>query len=120
MWRPAPFGTWNYAVVHAHGPLRVIEDRTWLREFVERLTNQHEAGGSHPWKVTDAPAGYIDELLGSIVGLEMPVNRMVGKWKVSQNSPVRDQEAVVEGLLQENRESGAAMAHLVRPTRTRR
>ncbi len=58
--------TWNYAIVHAHGPLRVIEDRHWLRELVERLTNRHEAGRRDPWKVTDAPADFIDQQLGAI------------------------------------------------------
>jgi transcriptional regulator len=110
--------TWNYAVVHAHGPLRVIEDRSWLREFVERLTNRHEASRSDPWNVTDAPADYLDKQLGAIVGLEMPITRLIGKWKVSQNRPARDQDGVVEGLLQEGRESATAMAGLVRQSRS--
>ncbi|MBI3326671.1 MAG: FMN-binding negative transcriptional regulator [Nitrospinae bacterium] len=106
--------TWNYAVVHAHGPLRVIEDRGWLRTFVETLTNRHEEGRSHPWHVTDAPADYIDQQLGAIIGLEMPITRLIGKWKVSQNRPARDRAGVVEGLLQDGKESGAAMAGLIR------
>src|SRR5262245_37135384 len=93
--------TWYYAVVHAHGPLRVIEDRRWLREFVERLTNRHEASRSAPWKVTDAPAAYIDQQLGAIVGLEMPISQLIGKWKASQNRPAHDQDGVVEGLRHE-------------------
>lgn len=105
--------TWNYAVVHAHGPLRAIEDRRWLRELVERLTNRHEAGRSDPWTVTDAPAAYIDQLLGAIVGLEIPITRLIGKWKVSQNRPAHDQDGVVEGLLREGREAATAMADLV-------
>jgi transcriptional regulator len=110
--------TWNYAVVHAHGPLRVIEDRRWLRGFVERLTNCHEASHSTPWKVTDAPADYLDKQLGAIVGLEMPIARLVGKWKVSQNRPAHDQDGVVQGLLQEGRESATAMAGLLRQSRS--
>ncbi len=106
--------TWNYAIVHAHGPLRVIEDRHWLRELVERLTNRHEAGRRDPWKVTDAPADFIDQQLGAIIGLELPIARLVGKWKTSQNRPARDQDGVVAGLLQEGHESAAAMAELVR------
>ena len=107
----------NNAIVHAHGPLRVIEDRRWLREFVERLTNHHEASRSTPWKVTDAPADYLDKQLGAIVGLEMPIARLLGKWKASQNRPAHDQDGVVEGLLQEGRESATAMAGLVRQSR---
>jgi transcriptional regulator len=110
--------TWNYAVVHAHGPLRAIEDRSWLREFVERLTNRHEASRSAPWKVTDAPAAYIDQQLGAIVGLEMPITRLIGKWKASQNRPAHDQDGVVEGLRHEGRESAMAMAGLVRQSRS--
>jgi len=106
--------TWNYVVVHAHGPLRAIEDRAWLREFVEKLTNRHEAGRPAPWKVTDAPAAYIDELLASIVSLEMPIVRLEGKWKASQNRPASDVNGVVEGLLQAGSESANAMAGIVR------
>jgi transcriptional regulator len=109
--------TWNYAVVHAHGPLRAVEDRAWLRAFVERLTNQHEAGRENPWHVSDAPADYVERQLGAIVGLEMPIARLVGKWKVSQNRPGSDQGGVVEGLVQEGSERAAAMADLVRRAR---
>lgn len=90
--------TWNYAVVHASGPLRIIEDREWLRALVTRLTDRHEAAGDAPWKVTDAPAGYIDNLLGAIVGIEIPITRLTGKWKVSQNRPAADRQGVVHAL----------------------
>jgi len=101
--------TWNYAVVHAHGAIRFIDDRAWLRAFVEKLTNRHEAGRREPWKITDAPSDYIEKQLGAIIGLEITVARLVGKWKVSQNRPVQDRNGVVEGLLQ--------MADLVRHSR---
>jgi transcriptional regulator len=110
--------TWNYVVVHAHGPLRFIDDRAWLRAFVETLTNRHEAGRRDPWKVTDAPADYIDKQLGAIVGLEMPIARLIGKWKVSQNRPASDRAGVVKGLAQEEGQSAAAMADLVRRATT--
>jgi transcriptional regulator len=103
--------TWNYAVVHAHGALRVIEDRAWLRDFVTMLTNRHEAARRDPWQVTDAPADYIDTQLGAIIGLELPITRLVGKWKMSQNRPAHDRAGVVEGL---RNEGGAAIADLVR------
>jgi transcriptional regulator len=109
--------TWNYVVVHAHGPLRVIDDREWLRAFVEKLTNRHEAGRRDPWKVTDAPADYIDTQLGAIIGIEVPLTRLIGKWKVSQNRPAADREGAAEGLRQEGHdEAAAAMADLVRPS----
>jgi transcriptional regulator len=110
--------TWNYAVVHAYGVVRFIDDRTWLRAFVEKLTNRHEAGRRDPWQITDAPAAYIEMQLGAIIGLEIPISRLVGKWKVSQNRPARDREAVADGLLQEGGHSAAAIANLVREPRS--
>jgi transcriptional regulator len=106
--------TWNYAVVHAHGPLRVIDDRAWLRAFVERLTSRHEADRAAPWQVTDAPADYIEGMLGAIVGIEVPVRRLVGKWKVSQNRPAHDRAGVADGLSREGGRDAGAMAELVR------
>ena len=106
--------TWNYAVVHAHGVPRFIDDRAWLRAFVEQLTSRHEARRPEPWKITDAPADYIDKQVGAIIGLEMPIARLIGKWKVSQNRPSQDRDGVVEGLLREGGQAGATMADLVR------
>ncbi len=106
--------TWNYAVVHAHGHLRFIHDPVWLRAHVEDLTHRHEAERPVPWKVTDAPADFIEKMLGAIVGLEIPIARLVGKWKVSQNRSARDREGVVEGLSREDTDPAAAMAGLVR------
>jgi len=106
--------TWNYAVVHAHGALTVIEDRAWLRDFVTGLTDRHEAARPDPWRVTDAPADYIEAQLGAIVGLELRVTRLVGKWKMSQNRPAQDRAGVVDGLQREGGEAGRAIADLVR------
>lgn len=106
--------TWNYAVVHAHGAVRFIDDRAWLRAFVERLTKRHEAARPDPWDITDAPADYIDKQLGAIIGLEIPLTRLVGKWKASQNRPPQDREGAVEGLSREAGDAGAAMARLIR------
>ncbi len=111
--------TWNYATVHAYGPLRAIEDAGWLRRFVERLTDRHEAElpqapGDVPWKVSDAPEGYIDGLLKAIVGIEIPLTRIEGKWKVSQNRPSEDRAGVVAGLVKAGGPSRHAMAELVR------
>jgi transcriptional regulator len=90
--------TWNYVVVHAHGPLRLIEDPAWLRAHLEEMTAAHEAGRAHPWKIGDAPEDYVTGLLGAIVGIELSVSRLEGKWKLSQNRAPADRAAVVEGL----------------------
>jgi transcriptional regulator len=94
--------TWNYAVVHVHGPMHVIEDRDWLRRHVGQLTDRHEAGRAQQWQVSDAPPPYIEAQLKGIVGLEIEIARIEGKWKVSQNRPAADRRGVVEGLLAED------------------
>jgi transcriptional regulator len=86
--------TWNYMAVHAHGMLKAIDDPAWIRALLERLTARHEGQRAAPWSVHDAPPEYIDKLLGAIVGIEIPVQRMQGKWKVSQNRSAHDQQAV--------------------------
>src|SRR6266700_94994 len=106
--------TYNYIVVHAYGPLRVVEDRAWLRGLVERLTNRHEAARPQPWKITDAPGDYIEKMLGAIVGIEVPVARLLGKWKASQNRPPADRDGVVRGLGEIDDADAAAMAGLVK------
>ncbi|MBC8073291.1 MAG: FMN-binding negative transcriptional regulator, partial [Deltaproteobacteria bacterium] len=93
--------TWNYATVHAYGPLRAIDDPAWLRAFLEQLTHRHEAelpAHQPRWQVSDAPASYIDGLLQAIVGIEIPITRFEGKWKVSQNRSVADRAGVAAGL----------------------
>lgn len=104
--------TWNYAVVHAHGKLRVCDDPVWLRDQVEELTARQEAAFPHPWAVGDAPADYIDKMLAAVVGIELTIDRMVGKWKTSQNQPAGNRAGVVAGLGARGPE-GAAMAALV-------
>lgn len=86
--------TYNYAVAHAHGVLRAIEDPAWIRALLERLTARHESARAAPWAVRDAPPAYIDALLKAIVGIEIPLGRLQGKWKLSQNRPPADQAAV--------------------------
>lgn len=105
--------TWNYAVVHAHGTPRAIEDRDWLFNHITQLTNTHEAGAGVPWLVTDAPMDYIERNMDAIVGLEMPIDKLVGKWKVSQNRPEADKLGVVAGLLARADERSRDMADLV-------
>ena len=101
--------TFNYAVVHAHGPLRAIDDAAWLLGLVERLTARHEAGLATPWRVSDAPAGYIDKLLKAIVGIEIPLTRLTGKWKLGQNRTQEDQATMARELTA-GTQPGAAQA----------
>jgi transcriptional regulator len=90
--------TWNYAVAHARGPIRFTHDADWLRELVGRLTQHHEAARSAPWGVGDAPEAYIKNLLGLIVGFEITISELVGKWKLSQNQVLENREGVLQGL----------------------
>jgi transcriptional regulator len=106
--------TWNYAVVHAHGVPAFIDDKAWLHAQVTRLTQTHEAARPAPWAVGDAPADYIDAMLGSIVGVEIPIDQLVGKWKMSQNRSVADQHGVVTGLLETQDAQAAAVAGVMR------
>ena len=90
--------TWNYAAVHAYGPLRFIDDKTELLDLVTRLTDHHESLRAAPWAVADAPADFIQGMLNGIVGFELTIARLQGKWKMCQNRPPADRGGVVEGL----------------------
>jgi transcriptional regulator len=105
--------TWNYAVVHAYGQPRAIQDPDWLLGHVTQLTNAHEAGQTVPWQVSDAPREYLQQMLKMIVGIEMPITRIQGKWKVSQNRRPADRMGVVAGLESRASERSRAMAELV-------
>lgn len=105
--------TWNYAVVHAYGPLRAIDDPAWLRALVERLTTRHEASRAEPWQVSDAPADYLAATIRGIVGIELPITRLVGKWKVSQKRSEPDRDGVADGLRELGDPEALAMAALV-------
>jgi transcriptional regulator len=97
--------TWNYAVVHAHGTLVVTEDAPWLHALVSRLTQHHESTQRKPWAVSDAPDDYIQQLLRAIIGIEIPVQRLVGKYKLHQNHTADTRQGVVQGLLQGGQDS---------------
>ena len=105
--------TWNYAVVHAYGVVRVVDDASWLRAQLEALTTHNEAPFPEPWAVTDAPHEFTEKLIGKIVGFEMVISRLSGKWKVSQNQPQQNQVSVVEGLKANGLQDSSAMAVLV-------
>ncbi len=90
--------TWNYAVVHAYGRAAAMDDVGWLRRHVGELTTQQEAGEAKPWAVTDAPESFIAGMARAIVGIRLPIARLEGKWKMSQNREMKDREGVVAGL----------------------
>ena len=102
--------TWNYAAIHAYGPITFFHDPERLREIVTRLTDLHESTFPTPWKVTDAPANYIDGQLKAIVGFELPITRLEGKRKFNQNRSAADQAGVVEGLRSLNDPTKSAVA----------
>jgi transcriptional regulator len=103
--------TWNYTMVQARGTLRAVDDAQWLRDFVGRLTERHEATQAQPWSVDDAPADYVQHLLRAIVGIEIALTSLVGKWKVSQNRSAAERAGVARGLAP----AQAAMSDLIAP-----
>jgi transcriptional regulator len=105
--------TWNYAVVHAHGALRVFDDAAWVRAHLEALTDCHEANFPKPWAVADAPHEFTGKLIESVVGIEIVITRLSGKWKVSQNQPAQNRAGVIEGLKNCMYRDAASMAALV-------
>lgn len=90
--------TWNYAMVQVRGHARVIEDTAWLAQQIRDLTGEHEAPRPEPWQVSDAPERFIEAQLKGIVGIEIDIAAIEGKWKVSQNRPVGDRVGVAAGL----------------------
>lgn len=105
--------TWNYAVVHAYGALQVIDDAEWMQAFLGRLTDHAEASRSQPWKVSDAPEDFVRAKIRAIVGIEIPLTKLLGKWKVSQNRPQEDRQGVAKGLHDADTGNERAMAELV-------
>ena len=105
--------TWNYVVIHARGRLRAIEDPAWLRMQLESLVAQHEAGFAEPWRISDAPPDYIEKMLAAIVGIEIVISEVTGKWKTSQNQPEANRTGVVAGLREQGTEDALQIAELV-------
>lgn len=105
--------TWNYVAVHAHGTLRAIDDPHWLRAQLEHLVAEHESAETSPWKIADAPVDYVETMLKGIVGVELEIARLEGKWKASQNHPAANREGVIEGLRRRNTSMALAMAKVV-------
>ncbi|NKB36561.1 MAG: FMN-binding negative transcriptional regulator [Gammaproteobacteria bacterium] len=105
--------TWCYIVVHAHGVPKKIEDPEWLLQHVNELTDTHESKQGLPWKVSDAPEDFIDMLIGGIVGIEIPITTLTGKWKLDQNRSEIDRRGVIEGLTStDNPESQRVAEHI--------
>lgn len=106
--------TWNYAVAHAYGTLRVRDDAVWLRAHLEALTRNQEATMPEPWHISDAPPDYIEKMMAAVVGIEIVITRLLGKWKVSQNQPAQNQAGVVQGLRARADAQSLAMAELIK------
>lgn len=105
--------TWNYAVVHAHCTLKAVHEPERVLDILNKLTDKHEADQPHPWRVADAPTGFTETLLAHIVGVELTVHRLQGKWKISQNQPLGNQATVVQGLLEGGSLEQLQMAQLM-------
>jgi transcriptional regulator len=111
--------TWNYIVVHAYGRLRVHDDPAWLRHHVEALTATHEAAQTEPWSVSDAPSDYIDSLIKGIVGFELTITRLLGKWKLNQNKTDAERNGLVRAMREQDDADTTTMAELIERAKER-
>lgn len=105
--------TWNYEVVHVNGTIRSIDDRLWLRSFLEELTGEHEATQAVPWRLTDAPDEYIERMLEAVVGIEVEIASIAGKAKLSQNQPPANRRSLVDALRSTSDAFAEAMADAI-------
>jgi len=105
--------TWNYVTVHVHGVARAIEDPSWILDVINRLTDGQEVRRTEPWKVSDAPSGYIEKMLRAVVGIEIIIERLEGRLKVSQDEDDQDRLGTVEGLRQSSTAPSQVLANLV-------
>lgn len=112
--------TWNYVAVHATGTVRFIDDAAFLLTHLTRLTNAHESDRAHPWSISDAPASYVEKLVGTIVGVEIEITALEGKWKVSQNRTDDDIDGVITGLSTSSDVADHVMAEHVAARRPKR
>jgi transcriptional regulator len=106
--------TWNYADVHAYGTVQLVEDDEWLRRFLARLSARHEARNPVPWRVQDLPGAYVETMLKGIIGLDIAVTRLEGKYKLSQNRPAADRPSVIGALEAQSDPDAQAVARLMR------
>lgn len=105
--------TWNYVVVQARGKVKFVHDRDWLLAHVSELSKTHEINRNEPWHVDDAPKDFIERLLNGIVGMEIPLEKIVGKWKVSKDRPMLDKQGVINGLSEAGSQYELMMANLI-------
>ena len=105
--------TWNYAVAHAHGVATIEQDPAWLLQHLNQLTDQQEREQTTPWEVADAPPEFTEKMIEQIVGIQLPIDKLVGKWKMSQNRSAADQLGVVEGLRTRGTNVDLAMAQMI-------
>ncbi|MDD9905481.1 MAG: FMN-binding negative transcriptional regulator [Rhodospirillaceae bacterium] len=105
--------TWNYIAIHAYGTAKTVDDPDWLKAHLAALTDHFESPYAVPWKLEDAPDGFIDGMCRAIVGIEVEVTRLEGKWKLNQNKAATDAFGVVNGLRAEGGDANNAMADLV-------
>jgi len=105
--------TWNYVAVHVYGTLTIHDDRAFLHQHLDALTKRHEAGRDHPWATTDAPADFIERMQRAVVGIEIAITRLEGKWKMSQNRSSADIDGVVQGLAASPSRSDRAVSEIV-------
>src|SRR5271163_774033 len=106
--------TWNYASVHAYGVARAIADKDWLNDLLRRLSERHEAREPAPWRMQDQPAPFLDGMLGGIIGFEIAVSRLEGKFKLSQNRPATDRPRIVAALEARDDAESHGIARLMR------
>ena len=106
--------TWNYVVVHAHGALEIVEDRDWLLAHLGDLVAANEGGREQPWSISDAPAEFIQSMTRAIVGLRLTVERLEGKWKMSQNRSQADRAGALAGLSASPKPADQAVAAIMR------
>jgi transcriptional regulator len=104
--------TWNYTVVHAYGSLRIIDNASWVRAQLEALTKHNEAVFPEPWAVSDAPEDFTEKLIEAVIGIEIVITRLSGKWKVSQNQPPQNQSSVIQELNASGQNEAVTMAAL--------
>jgi transcriptional regulator len=106
--------TWNYIVVQARGLLKAIKNEEWLLRHLEQLTDRNEAGRGEPWSLSDAPDGFIDQLMRGIVGLSLQIGKLDGLWKLSANQPQSNREGILIGLESSSSRQDNELADLMR------
>lgn len=108
--------TWNYAAVHVHGHLRVIDDASWMRAFLHALTTRHEMDERRPWSIDDAPVDYIEKMSRAVLGIEIPIERIDAKFKLDQRDTEANRRGEIDGLRQRRRTHDVAVAELITKT----